>query len=60
MKYKSNILEAIHQSAIDKYEIGAISETRMREYDEMCLAEENDTGKDHDLKKKHHAEIIAV
>jgi DNA-binding transcriptional regulator YiaG len=44
MKYKSDILEVIHQSAIDKFEIGAISKTRMREYDEMCLAEEkNDT-----------------
>jgi DNA-binding transcriptional regulator YiaG len=43
MKYKSEILEVIHQSAIDKFEIGAISKTRMREYDEMCLAEENDT-----------------
>ena len=37
MKYKSDIYEVIHQSAIDKFEIGAISEARMREYDEMCL-----------------------
>ena len=37
MRYKSDILEVIHQSAIDKFEIGAISESRMKEYDEMCL-----------------------
>jgi DNA-binding transcriptional regulator YiaG len=43
MKYKSDILEVIHQSAVDKFEIGAISKARMREYDEMCLAEESNT-----------------
>jgi len=37
MKYKSDILEMIHENAIANYEIGAITEERMREYDEMCL-----------------------
>ena len=37
MKYKSKILEMIHENASDNYEIGAISEARMHEYDEMCL-----------------------
>ena len=60
MKYKSNILKVIHQSAVDKYEIGAISEVRMHEYDEMCLAKENDTRKKPEVKKRHSAEIIAV
>ena len=40
MKYKSEILEMIHENAISNFKIGAISETRMREYDEICLAEE--------------------
>ena len=39
MKYKSDILETIHENATANFEIGAISEARMREYDEMCLAE---------------------
>jgi len=39
MKYKSEIYEVIYQSAVEKFKIGAISESRMREYDEMCLAE---------------------
>jgi len=38
MKYESEILEAMHQEAIEMYKIGAISEARMREYDEMCLS----------------------
>ena len=40
MKYKSDILETIHESAVEKFHIGAISETRMREYDDMCLSSE--------------------
>ena len=43
MKYKSNILEMIHENAMANYEIGAISEDRMREYDEMCLVKEAET-----------------
>jgi putative transcriptional regulator len=40
MKYKSEIFEVIHQDAVANYEVGAISEARMREYDEMCLVQE--------------------
>jgi DNA-binding transcriptional regulator YiaG len=43
MKYKSDILETIHENATANFEIGAISEARMRKYDEMCLAEETET-----------------
>ena len=38
MKYESEILKVIHQDAKAMYKIGAITEARMREYDEMCLA----------------------
>jgi len=38
MKYESEILEVMHQEAIEMYKIGVITEARMREYDEMCLA----------------------
>jgi len=37
MKYESEALKVIHQSAKDMYKVGAITEGRMREYDEMCL-----------------------
>jgi DNA-binding transcriptional regulator YiaG len=40
MKYKSDIYEAIYQDALADFEVGAITEERMREYDEMCLAPE--------------------
>ena len=43
MKYQSDILEMIHENATTNFEIGAISKARMREYDEMCLAEETET-----------------
>jgi DNA-binding transcriptional regulator YiaG len=39
-KYKSEIYEAIHQDAIADYEVGAISEAKLREYDKMCLTQE--------------------
>jgi len=37
MKYESKILEVMHKEAMEMYKIGAITEARMREYDEMCL-----------------------
>jgi putative transcriptional regulator len=40
MRYKSEIFEVIHQSATDKFEIGAITPAQMREFDEMCLIQE--------------------
>jgi DNA-binding transcriptional regulator YiaG len=50
MKYKSEILEVLHENAVEMYKIGGITEASMREYDEMCLAspkaeynEDNDT-----------------
>ena len=42
-KYYSEIAEGIHESARDLFEIGAISEARMREFDKMCFAEEPET-----------------
>ena len=51
MKYKSDILEMIHESAVEKFEIGAISEAKMREYDEMCLEKESDTFQEYETKQ---------
>jgi putative transcriptional regulator len=42
-KYYSEALEAVHQSAKDLFEIGAISESEMKEFDEGCLIEEHET-----------------
>jgi len=39
-KYKSEIYEVIHQDAMADFEVGAISEARMKEYDDMCFVKE--------------------
>ena len=41
MKYKSEALRAIHEGALADFEVGAISDARMGEYDEMCLVQES-------------------
>jgi DNA-binding transcriptional regulator YiaG len=43
MEYKSEIYKVMHQDAIADFEVGAISETRMKEYDKMCLVREPET-----------------
>jgi DNA-binding transcriptional regulator YiaG len=43
MKYKSEVYEVVHQDAVAMYKVGAISEERMKEYDEMCLVREGET-----------------
>jgi putative transcriptional regulator len=43
MKYKSEIYEVIHQDAVAMFEIGAISEAKMKEFDNMCLVQEPET-----------------
>ena len=60
MKYKSDIFEVIHQSAIDKFEIGAISEARMNEYNNICLVEENDTSDNLEIEKKQQIEFAII
>jgi hypothetical protein len=40
MKYESDIAEMIHENATINFELGFISEARMREYDKLCLPEE--------------------
>ncbi|MDR1256777.1 MAG: hypothetical protein LBJ86_03440 [Spirochaetaceae bacterium] len=39
-KYKSKMLGVLHQDAIAMYEVGGITEERMREYDNACLVAE--------------------
>ena len=40
-KYKSEAYEVVHRDAAAMFKIGAITEARMREYDEMCLVQES-------------------
>jgi DNA-binding transcriptional regulator YiaG len=43
MEYKSEIYEVVHQDATAMFEIGAISEAKMREFDKMCLVQKSET-----------------
>jgi len=42
-KYRSEICKVMHQDAVADFEIGAISEAEMREYDELCFVQEPET-----------------
>jgi DNA-binding transcriptional regulator YiaG len=39
-KYKSELLGAIHEGALANFEVGAISEEKMREWPRVCLVQE--------------------
>jgi len=38
-KYYSEASEAVHESAQGLFKVGAITRDRMKEFDEMCLAQ---------------------
>jgi DNA-binding transcriptional regulator YiaG len=40
LKYKSKIMEAIHEYALGLFEVGAITEEEMREFDRACLVQD--------------------
>jgi DNA-binding transcriptional regulator YiaG len=59
MKYKSEILEVLHENAVEMYKIGGITEASMREYDEKCL--ESETSNDnntHEAVNMEHADLV--
>jgi DNA-binding transcriptional regulator YiaG len=61
MKYESDIAEMIHETATEKFQLGLISEARMREYDELCLTPEalqdNNT---HETVNIEHADLVTA
>jgi putative transcriptional regulator len=48
-RYYSEASMVVHQSAKDLWEIGAISEAEMREFDERCLVQEPEGSYDAEL-----------
>jgi len=42
-KYESEMLEVIHEEMKGMYELGIISDARMREFDEMCFVKESES-----------------
>ena len=57
-KYYSEALKAVHQSARDLYEIGAISEEEMKEFDEGCFVK--DPGKEFKTEKIFEVEHVVA
>jgi len=57
-KYYSEALEAVHQSAKDLLEIGAISEKEMKKFDEGCLV--NETDKEFETEKNIEVEHVTA
>ena len=43
-KYHSEACEVMHHDAMAEYELGLISEARMKEYDDMCFVQEGEPG----------------
>ncbi|MCL1837481.1 MAG: hypothetical protein FWG46_08040 [Treponema sp.] len=58
MQYKSEIYEVVHKDATAMFKIGAITETNMKEFDEMCLVQEPETT--YEKEKSTLIEHIAV
>ena len=60
-KYKSEIYEVVHQDAMANFEVGAISEARMKEYDEICLVQEPEQNYNAELsvELEHTSPVIA-
>jgi len=52
-KYKSEIYKVMHEDAKADFEVGGITEERMRYYDEICLVKESEP-----VYKKEPAEDI--
>jgi DNA-binding transcriptional regulator YiaG len=50
-KYQSEVLRAIHEEAVANFEIGAITEAEMREYDRDCLAKDRGIAKDYEKRR---------
>ncbi|MCL1812087.1 MAG: hypothetical protein FWG29_01045 [Treponema sp.] len=55
-KYQSEALQVIHEDMKGMYQLGIISEARMREYDKMCLVQELKA--DDKPEKLEHAEPV--
>ena len=41
-KYESELLGAVHETAAGLHKIGVIANKEMRDYDQMCLAQEGE------------------
>ena len=61
-KYQSELLGAIHETAVGLYKIGVINDKEMREYNKDCLASETGAAETSAAQetKTEHADLAAV
>jgi DNA-binding transcriptional regulator YiaG len=54
-KYQSEAMQVIHEDMKGMHELGIISDTRMKEFDKLCLVEEEETQYTAELPKTEFA-----
>ena len=57
-KYQSEMIQVLHEDMKDMHQSGIISDARMREFDEMCLVQEQET--EHAAKKSTILEHVTA
>jgi len=51
-KYESEALQVIHEEMMDMHRSGFISDVEMREFDELCLTQEDETAPEDETSEK--------
>ena len=51
-RYEHEAFQVIHEDMIGMHELGIISDARMREFDEMCLIQEDETDPEVEIPSK--------
>jgi DNA-binding transcriptional regulator YiaG len=61
-KYQSELLGAIHETAVGLHKIGVINDKEMLEYNKDCLAPETDAAETSSSQKTEvkHAELVTA
>ena len=61
-EYESEILQVVHEDMKGMHQLGIISDTKMREFDKMCLASETDAAETSSAQKTEvkHAELVTA
>ena len=51
-KYESEMMQVLHEELMDMHRSGFISDARMREFDELCFGEEDETAPEAEASEK--------
>jgi DNA-binding transcriptional regulator YiaG len=61
MRYESELLGAIHETAVGLHKIGVINDKEMKDYDKDCLVKKPDTilKTENSAEMEHHSHVTA-